>query len=166
VPEAVRRIIADTSPLQYLFQVGLLDLLPTLYSHVTIPEAVASELAEGRARGVSVPDPAAYPWISVASVRGLELLSLAPGLGPGEREALALAAQSPGSLLLIDDPLARRHARLMNLTFSGRLGVLLRAKEAGHLPAVAPVLDQLEALRFRLDPATRANVLRLAGEGP
>jgi predicted nucleic acid-binding protein len=46
------------------------------------------------------------------------------------------------------------------------LGVLLRAKAAGHLAAVAPVLDQLDALRFRLDLMTRINVLQLAGEAP
>jgi uncharacterized protein len=166
VPEGMREAIANTSPLQYLFQAGLLDLLPTLYGQVTIPEAVVHELAEGRTRGISLPDPAACSWIRVAAVRESDLLSLAPNLGPGEREAIALAVQTPGSLLLIDDALARRHARLLHLTFSGTLGVLLRAKTAGHLAAVAPVLDELDALRFRLDPITRISVLRLAGEIP
>jgi predicted nucleic acid-binding protein len=166
VPEGDRAVIADTSPLQYLFQAGLLELLPTLYGVVTIPEAVVRELAEGRARGVSLPDPSACPWIRVAAVRESAVLSLAPNLGPGEREALALAAQTPGSLLLIDDALARRHARLLQFTFSGTLGVLLRAKASGHLVAVAPVLDRLDALRFRLDPLTRTQVLRLADEAP
>src|SRR5262249_46428132 len=156
------QVIADTSPLQYLFQVGLIELLPSLYGQITIPEAVDRELAEGRARGVSVPDPAAYSWIVLAAVREPATLSLSPGLGPGEREAIALAIQAPGSLLLIDDALARRDARLLNLTFTGTLGVLLRAKELGHLSAVAPVLDQLDALRFRIDRTTRAAVLRLA----
>lgn len=164
--DSARSVIVDTSPLQYLFQVGLLDLLPLLHGEVMIPEAVDRELAEGRARGVSVPDPVAYPWIVVVAVREPALLSLATGLGPGEREALALSVQTADSLLLIDDALARRHARLLDLSFSGKLGVLLRAKTAGHLPAVAPVLDQLDALRFRLDLRTRATVLRLAGEGP
>ena len=62
MPEGVRQVIADTSPLQYLFQAGLLDLLPRLCSQVTIPEAVVLELAEGRARAVSLPDPATYTW--------------------------------------------------------------------------------------------------------
>lgn len=166
MPEGDREVVADTSPLQYLFQAGLLELLPTLYGQITIPEAVVRELAEGRTRGVSLPDPVACPWIRVAAVRESAVLSLAPNLGPGEREALALAAQTPGSLLLIDDALARRHARLLHLTFSGTLGVLLRAKASGHLAAVTPVLDQLEALRFRFDASTRTHVLRLAGETP
>jgi hypothetical protein len=53
---------------------------------------------------------------------------------------------------------------LLNLTLTGTLGVLLESKETGHLPAVAPVLDRLEQLRFRLDPVTRQAVLKLAGE--
>jgi predicted nucleic acid-binding protein len=60
--------------------------------------------------------------------------------------------------------LARRYARLLNLTLTGTLGVLLKAKETGLLPAVAPVLDRLQKQRFRLDAETRQAVLRLAGE--
>lgn len=40
----------------------------------------------------------------------------------------------------------------------------LYGEEHGHLPAVAPVIEQLEALNFRLDPVTRAAVLQLGGE--
>jgi uncharacterized protein len=166
VPDGERQVIADTSPLQYLFQVGLINLLPSLYRQIAIPEAVDRELAAGRARGVSVPDPTAFSWIVVTAIREPAVLSLSPGLGPGEREALALAAQTSGSLLLVDDALARRDARLNHIQFTGTLGVLLKAKEAGHLPVIAPVLDQLDALHFRLASTTRATALRLAGEGP
>lgn len=31
-------VIADTSPVQYLYQTNLLDLLPTLYGQVTLPQ--------------------------------------------------------------------------------------------------------------------------------
>jgi hypothetical protein len=31
-------LIADTSPLQYLFQVGLIDLLPSVFETVQVPE--------------------------------------------------------------------------------------------------------------------------------
>jgi predicted nucleic acid-binding protein len=83
VPDGGRLVIADTSPLQYLFQVGRIDLLPSLYGQISIPEAVDRELAEGRARGVSVPDPAAYSWIVVAAVRQPAGQPMPPGLGPG-----------------------------------------------------------------------------------
>ncbi len=32
-------VVADTSPISYLGQLGLLDLLPSLYGRVTVPPA-------------------------------------------------------------------------------------------------------------------------------
>jgi hypothetical protein len=52
----VREVISNTSPLQYLHQVGLLDLLPALYTRVTVMEAVAAELEDGRAAGIDLPN--------------------------------------------------------------------------------------------------------------
>jgi hypothetical protein len=40
----------------------------------------------------------------------------------------------------------------------------LKAKSAGHLARISPVLDRLESLRFRFDAETRGLVLRLANE--
>ena len=41
-------VISDTSPIQYLYQLNLLDLLPTLYGEIIIPQAVESEIATGK----------------------------------------------------------------------------------------------------------------------
>jgi predicted nucleic acid-binding protein len=157
-------VISDTSPIQYLYQINLLDLLRAIYSQITVPEAVVNEIAVGRSLGISLPDLTTMPWIQVRQVREPELLPIAPDLGAGEREVLALAVETKDSLALLDDALARRHARLLNVTFTGTLGVLLKAKQEGHLHAVAPALDELESLGFRLDTATRTAVLRLTGE--
>ena len=157
-------VISNTSPLQYLYQIALLDVLRSLYVRVTIPEAVVAELAEGRARGVALPDPAGFPWMYMRPVRDRSLLPQAAYLGPGEQEVLALGLEAPGSLLLLDDAVARLHAKSLGLTFTGTLGVLLRAKQTGCVRALTPILDRLEALRFRLDSRTRKAVVTLAGE--
>ncbi|WP_293113102.1 hypothetical protein [Moorena sp. SIO4G3] len=47
-------VIADTSPIQYLYQTNLLDLLPQLYGSVIVPQAVANELAAGAALKISL----------------------------------------------------------------------------------------------------------------
>ncbi len=47
---------------------------------------------------------------------------------------------------------------------TGTLGLLLDAKKIGLIPAVMPLLDQLDRLRFRVSITTRTAVLRLAGE--
>ncbi|MEM6453727.1 MAG: DUF3368 domain-containing protein [Acidobacteriota bacterium] len=157
-------VIADTSPLQYLHQTGCLELLPQLYGSILVPEAVVAELDVGRQRGVVLPDPDRLPWIRTVAAPHRDVLSLAVDLGPGEREVLALAAGRAGSLALLDDRLARHFARHLNVAFTGTLGVLLKAKTVGHLNAVRPILDRLQALGFWLAPATRQAALRLAGE--
>lgn len=157
-------VVADTSPIQYLFQAGLLDLLPRLYRSVVIPEAVVQELEAGRARGIQLPEPGVLPWLVPRAAPHQRLLRLATGLGRGEREVLTLAAELSEPLALLDDALARRHARLLGIPFTGTLGVLLRAKSAGELTEVAPAVNQLESLGFRLDASTRMAILAIAGE--
>ena len=129
-----------------------------------MPEAVAAELQAGRERNVSLPDPDDLPWLEIRPVQQPALLPLVTHLGDGEKEVLALGLELPGSLLLLDDRDARRHARVLALKVSGTLGVLLLAKERDKLGAVRPVLDRLDALRFRLDATTRQTVLGLAQE--
>jgi hypothetical protein len=85
-------------------------------------------------------------------------------LGPGEAEALMLALELREAVVVLDDALARRVAETLGLNVTGTLGLLLDAKRAGLITAVGPLLDQLEALRFRVAPHTRTAVLKLAGE--
>ncbi|WP_437911505.1 DUF3368 domain-containing protein [Sorangium sp. So ce302] len=160
----MRDVLCNTSPLLYLHQLGRLDLLPDLYQRITIPKAVAHELREGMRLGHAVPRVEDLPWLAVEEVEHASLLRLVADLDAGEREVLALAAGRPASLLLLDDGQARRYATMLGLTFTGTLGVLLRAKQRGFLDRVSPCLDRLQALGFRIAPALRASVLELAGE--
>jgi len=56
-------VICNTSPLQYLHQIGLLHILPALAGRVIVPQAVVDELAQGRAAGLNLPDPSAWEWV-------------------------------------------------------------------------------------------------------
>jgi predicted nucleic acid-binding protein len=159
-------VIADTSPLQYLHQLGLLDLLPELYGNVLIPESVVREIAAGHGLGVALPELKMLGWIEVRKVSGLSVLPLVSDLGAGEREVLALALESADPLVVLDDALARRVARRLEVTMTGTLGLLLKARQTGRIVRLEPLLDQLEALNFRLDRETRSSVLQLAGELP
>lgn len=155
-------VVCDTSTVQYLHQLGRLDLLRKLYGQVVVPQAVVDEIAAGRAQGVDLPDLGKLPWVSV---RPVALAPVVPGeLGAGELAVLSMAAAPPGALAVLDDELARRHARRARIRFTGTCGVLLRAKERGFEPAIKPLLDALVRLGFHLDAGTRAGVLKLAGE--
>lgn len=85
-------------------------------------------------------------------------------LGPGETEVLALALETKDAIAVLDDALARQVAEALKLPLIGTLGLLLNAKRVGLIPAVCPLIEQLDALGFRLASHTRAAVLRMAGE--
>ena len=159
-------VVSDTSPLQYLHQARALHVLPALYGRILVPEAVAAELERGILLGFPLPEVHSLPWILVEHVCQTAIPSLPTDFGAGEREVLALARRTSDSLALIDDARARQYARLLGIKFTGTLGILVKSKQQGHVPAVLPVLQILESLGFFLDPTTRAAVLRQASEEP
>jgi predicted nucleic acid-binding protein len=67
-------------------------------------------------------------------------------------------------LVVIDERLARHHTKRLGLTLTGTLGVLLRAKYAGLVPSIAPLVEQLLRGGIRLGDSVVAEALRLAGE--
>jgi predicted nucleic acid-binding protein len=156
--------VADTSSLQYLHQLGLLDLLPRLYSRVVVPPAVVNELKAGFAGGYDVPQVESYSWIEIREPPNAGISLPAADLGPGERDVLALCIAFPGSTAILDDGLARSHAGTLGIRVTGILGVLIKAKELGYVAEIRPLLDQLTGLGFHLALTTRQFVLRIANE--
>jgi predicted nucleic acid-binding protein len=157
-------IISNTSPLQYLYQLNLLNVLPRLARTITVPPAVSAELDAGRALGLSLPHVPSLDWIVIRSPSSSVVLLLVTDLGHGEREVLALALEIPDSVCVLDDAFARQVAATLQLRITGTLGVLIDAKRAGLVSSVRPFLDQLHDLGFRLATHTRSAVLTLAGE--
>ncbi|MFT5241506.1 MAG: putative nucleic acid-binding protein [Kiritimatiellia bacterium] len=157
--------ICDTSPLQYLHQLRLLHVLRELFGGIIIPPAVVEELAEGKRRGIDLPDIGVLDWVSVREPRSIAALPLASNLGAGEAEVLMLALESDDAIVIIDDLLARGTASALDVQVKGTLGILLDAKRRGLIEAVKPHLDRLQELNFRLAPQTRVAVLDLADEG-
>ena len=82
----------------------------------------------------------------------------------GRVRCVGFGSRDPGSSVILDDALGRRAAELLGIPCTGTLGLLLSAKEKNLIPAVAPLLDKLSELRFRVSTSTRSAVLQLAGE--
>jgi len=132
---------------------------------VIVPSAVRDELRVGTERGFWTPQVDQFHWLEVRNPANVRLLPMVNDLGAGEAEVIALGLDAPGSLLILDDGLGRRFAHLLDLTFTGTLGVLVRAKKAGHLSAVKPVLEALrDRTTMHLKRDLVGKVLREAGE--
>lgn len=157
-------LICDTSPIQYLYQLELLHIVQTLGEQVFVPPAVVDEIEVGRSLGVSLPDLSGLDWVTIQRPLSEQALPLVTNLGPGETEVLMLALEMREAVAILDDALAREIADTLDLRFTGTLGLLLDAKKVGLVPEVRPLLDKLQALRFRLASPTYDAVLRLAGE--
>ncbi len=135
-----------------------------MYGEIIIPDAVMQELEEGKKRDIHLPSISSHPWIEIKKINSPLLLPYAVDLGRGEREVLTLAAEESDSFVILDDGLARRYAKLLNLRYSGTLGILLKAKKLGLLTELKPILTQLTELNFHLDETTRNKVLKMAEE--
>lgn len=164
MPEGPRLVVVDTTPIIALSLIGQLDLLRKLYGRVVVPAAVQAEVFAGGAAGVGIRELREASWLEVVSLQDPGRAALIADLERGEAEVIALAQEQGADLVVIDERLARRHAKRLGMRLTGTLGVLLRAKQLGAIEAVAPMIDQLRQGGIRLSDDVVAEVLRLAGE--
>src|SRR5438309_1570790 len=103
-----RPVVCNTTPLINLVGVGLLDLLPRLYSTIWVPEAVNREYTAGMRAGDPILED--LPWIRIVTSVAVDM-TLPPSLGTGEVEVISLAIAENAHTVLIDEQLARSIAR-------------------------------------------------------
>ena len=123
-------IISDTSPINYLLLIGQIDLLPSLFEQIIIPEVVRDEMLSLDAP-LSLQQWIANPpfWLIVQTVSKLDAtLSF---LDAGEQAAITLAQTLPTSLLIIDERLGRQIARERGIPIIGTVGILDNAADRG-----------------------------------
>lgn len=147
-------IISDTSCFILLTNIGEIDLLQKVYTHVVTTVDIAIEFGE------TLPE-----WVDVLPVKNTdkqELLELQ--LDKGESSAIALALETPNSLLILDDYKARKIAQRLQLTVTGTIGVIIKAKLTGLIPSVKPFLEKIKATNFRLSADLENKILKDANE--
>ncbi len=160
-----RPLVCDTTVLLYLGRIDCLDLLPSLFSPLYVPDVVMLELDMGRLLRPDTIDPRDVSWITPVTVSREAMDALPPNhLGAGERAVIAYAHAQRGCLAGLDDLQARRLAESLGLEVAGTPGILLRAKRSNLLPAVRSLIDALVAQGFRLDDELYQDILALADE--
>lgn len=157
------KMVSDTGPLIALAKADLLHLLNTLFDKVAIPPAVYHELSAKTGEEAKRLDAAIGDYIIVTdnSASPTELLRVVQGLGPGEENAIALAVEL-GTGIIIDDKLGRAAARVLDLTVTGTVGVLVEAKRAGLVSDIRSVLENMRSHGYYFSDSLIDAALRLA----
>ena len=158
----MRIVVADTSPLRYLLEIGEIELLPRLFEKVTIPSVVRDELLHASA-------PAAVRnWIGTAPV-WLDVKTAAPGEDPalrsldaGERAAIALGLSLAADIVLIDDRKGAAVARVKGFEVIGTLGILSLAAER-HMVDLSDAITRLKVTNFRMRDAVLDALMKRHG---
>jgi len=161
----VRPVVANNTPLVALWVLDRLDLLRDLYGEVLIPQAVHAEFLETeRALRQTALDQA--HWIKAVPLADPRRALAYASLDRGEAEVLALSEERDARLVIIDEFKGRRYAKRLGLSLTGTMGLLLLAKEEGLIPALAPLVDELQSAGLYLAPSLVNRVLQLADEYP
>lgn len=142
-------VVADSSPIIALINIGCVDVLPEIFERVAIPPQVAAELGDLKRPGEVRDFVAQLPaWLSIHVLRALEAI---PGLHLAECEAINLASELRADLLLIDERDGRRAAGVRKLAFTGTIGVLERAATHGLID-LKDAFDRLKETDFWVSP--------------
>jgi hypothetical protein len=159
------KIIADAGPLLSFARAGRLDLLREVVSEVIIPEAVYEEIVVQGAGKPGAHDVQHASWIIRDRAQDRSLVdSLPDKLHQGEREALALAKER-GGVLLVDEYAARQEATRLGIDHMGSLRLLKEAKTRGLVLAIKPILDELIAAGMYISETLYEAFLNDVGEG-
>ncbi|SFL16274.1 Predicted nucleic acid-binding protein, contains PIN domain [Porphyromonadaceae bacterium KH3CP3RA] len=147
-------VISDTSCLIVLSKIGQLDLLNKIFGHIVTTSEIAEEFGENLPDWIGVVDPE-----DSHKKRLLEI-----HIDKGEASAVALALESENPLLIVDDFKARKMARMLNIGYTGTIGIIILAKNKGIIDSIKPVLEKIKETNFRISPELELQALLLAKE--
>lgn len=144
--------VLDSTCLIGLENIGRLDIVEQLLQPAYAPPAVEQEFG------------AKPPWLQIVVPANKALVtSLQMMVDAGEAEAITLALEMDVRIIL-DDRKAREVAMRLGIQVTGTLGLLLKAKEAGIISQIKPILTDLESNHFHIAPRLMLEALRLARE--
>jgi predicted nucleic acid-binding protein len=142
-------VVADSSPLIVLINIGHIEILPRLFGTVLIPPAISAELRnEKRPKAIRsfIENPPA--WLIEQSPRTNEEIPL---LDPGEVAAINLALEIRADLLLIDESMGRKAAIARGIHIAGTIGILEQAADQ-QLLDLTVAFERIKESDFWISP--------------
>ncbi len=147
------KAVTNSTCLIGLERIERLDILPQVFSTITIPTADAAEV------GIEA------DWLIVRTEQNIAVeATLKTQVDSGEAEAIATAMELGDVFVILDDRKARLLALQLSLKVIGTVGMLLRAKRFGVITEIKPLLTALNQVDFRISQALIQKALQIAGE--
>ena len=90
-------------------------------------------------------------WVEIAEVKDkYRQTILELQIDKGESSAIALALETPDSVVILDDYKARKIAEQLGVTITGTIGVIIKARLNGIIPSIKPLLKKIKQTGFHL----------------
>jgi predicted nucleic acid-binding protein len=155
--------VINASPLILFGKLRRLDLLEKLTSNIYVPRSVFNEVFAGINKNVTTKS--TLEWAETRQINDVKLFDsiICWDLGMGESQVIANALLS-GFRAVLDDGKGRACALSHSLPIIGSLGIILRSKQQGLIPAAKPLIEQLRISGSFLDDKLVAQVLIMLGE--
>jgi len=160
------KVVSNTTPLIGLAVIGRFDLLHQLFGTIYIPQAVYNEaVTAGREVGGAKREVVAAKWIKTVKVQDqLAVEVLLDELDRGEAETIVLARELNADWVLMDEKKGRRKLTQLGIPKIGTLGILLKAKQIGLIPAIRDDLLTLREQGFSISQPVIDAVLKQVDE--
>lgn len=143
--------VINASPLIALGRIDCLMLLRDLTAEILIPRQVLAEVEAGMRKDPTTAK--TLNWVAQFAVPTTAVPTHVAGwdLGAGETQVISLCLQNPPFRAVLDDGDARRCAMAVDIPMIGTLGILIRAKRAGLVTSVRPLIERLQRSGYYLD---------------
>jgi len=159
-------VVSNTTPLILLQKIGQLELIQKLYTKIYIAEAVYQEtVIEGNETTSRDDFVSKRDWIEIVEISNKDAKKMfTTNLHEGEVETMILAIEKSADLCIIDDLIARKYAKKLNLNITGTLGVVIVGKKRGIIKEVKPMINQLIDVGMYIGTDLYSTIISIAGE--
>lgn len=158
------RAVANAGPLVALSLLGRLDLLPSIFREVWIPETVQKEVIAGLGRP-GANELQGSEWSARVRAAPTPDPLLVAELDPGEAAVISLARQLSPCVAIIDERRGRRIAMsIYALPVKGTVGLLIEARRQNLIGELRPMLLALKAAGYFIANAVVEAACKSVGE--
>jgi predicted nucleic acid-binding protein len=158
-------LVINTGPIIALVSaVGELSVLNYMYRRVVVPFEVCQEIHAGGQSRFAIPQFEGANWLH----RWPTPVDISPillnSLDRGEAAVIQIALVEGIHTVCIDESMGRRVARLHNLSLTGSIGILLKAKRSGYPLSMREAIQNMRSKGIWLSREVADFALLHAGE--